>query len=390
MLWKKRIYLDFAAGREASPSSPHTEGRKMKKRLEDSREKVARLVECKSDEVVFTSGATEANALAILGLAKPGAHMLYLPSAHASIIENMKLAQEQGVETESLKIKNGEVDIVALKAQLRPETALVSMEAVCGETGAIWNTREVALALERSRHAPSEGLNWPSGRSAPSRVHAGRAVRALLHIDASQAPFTEKLMRSHFSADLLTLDGNKLGARGTGALIAHRTIPLAPLYGGGGQERGLRAGTENVQVIEKLANELERVAQDREGFKARAAERRARLIAAISGVKGLYINEGRQNVPHILNISLPGRDTDYLVALLDEAGFAVSTKSACEAGDGGGSRAVLALYGDPVRAASTLRISFGPAISGHDLARFAKALSATCVFIDSTAGGAHD
>ncbi|HVW82397.1 MAG TPA: aminotransferase class V-fold PLP-dependent enzyme, partial [Candidatus Paceibacterota bacterium] len=148
MFWKKRIYLDAAAGREASASSTHAEGRAMKERLEDAREKVARLVECKADDVVFTSGATEANALAILGLAKRGAHMLYLPSAHPSIIENMKLAAERyGARVEPLKIRDGQVDIEALKTQLRPETVLVSMEAVCGETGTIWNTREVALAL---------------------------------------------------------------------------------------------------------------------------------------------------------------------------------------------------------------------------------------------------
>jgi cysteine desulfurase len=91
-----------------------------------------------------------------------------------------------------------------------------------------------------------------------------------------------------------------------------------------------------------------------------------------------------------LNISLTGRDTDYLCALLDEAGFAVSTKSACESGDGEGSRAVLALTGDPARATATLRASFGPRTSSRDLARFARALSTAAAFIDSTPSGAHD
>ncbi|HVW82398.1 MAG TPA: aminotransferase class V-fold PLP-dependent enzyme, partial [Candidatus Paceibacterota bacterium] len=214
--------------------------------------------------------------------------------------------------------------------------------------------------------------------------------RAGLHVDASQAPFTEKLSRSHYGADMLTLDGNKVGARGAGCLVAHRTIPLAPLYAGGGQERGLRSGTENVEAIEEFAVSLGEAAKKREEFKARAAARRAELVATLSGITGLSINEGRAAAPHIVNLSLPGRDTDYLCTLLDAAGFAVSTKSACESGDGEGSRAVLALTGDPARAAATLRISFDASIPPGELARFARALAGAAAFIDSTASGAHD
>lgn len=335
----------------------------MRIRLEAARVEIARLVECKADDVVFTSGVTEANALALLGLAKPGSHMLYLPSAHASIVENIKLVAERyNVETEPLKITEGEVDVEALKKQLRPETILVSMEAVCGETGTIWNTREVKNAI--------------------GKIH--------LHVDASQAVFTEKVSRSHFGADVLTFDGNKLGARGAGCLIAHRTITLAPLYGGGGQERGLRSGTENVEAIERFAFALATATSAREEFKARASMRRTELIAALSGIPNLYINEGRQVAPHILNLSLSGRDTDYLCALLDQAGFAVSTKSACESSNGEGSRAVQALTDDPIRAASTLRISFEASISSRALIRFAAALGEATNFIDSTGSRAHD
>ena len=364
MIWKKRTYLDFAAGKEGNPSSAHAEGRKMKARLEDARVEIARLVECKADDVVFTSGATEANALAILGILNPGDHALYLPSAHASIVENMKIAEARGAIIEPLIIKNGEVDLDALKKQVKPETALVSMEAVCGETGTIWNTHEIANTL---------------------KMH--QFLR--FHIDASQAPFTEKITRSHFGADLLVLDGGKLGAPGAGALIAHRTIPLAPLYGGGGQERGLRSGTENVEAIGKFARELARATGKREEFKTRAAERRVELLQAISTIPDLEVNIGREGVPQIVNISLPGRDTDYLVALLDEGGFAVSTRSACETDSEEGSRAVYALTGDPERASATLRISYDSSVSSRDLARFAHALAGAVAFVDSARGRAH-
>jgi cysteine desulfurase len=388
MFWKKRIYLDYAAGPRGNPSSVHEEGRRAKRRLEDARLAVARLAEVKADDVVFTSGATEANAIAIHGVVNSRQaigdrrpHILYLPSAHASIVENAKMLAQRGVEIEPLPIANGRVDIDALKKLIRPETALVTMEAVCGETGTIWNTREVANALRSSR-VLGEMLNRPSGLSASSRGRGDAATPIYLHVDASQAVMTEKISRTHFAADLLTLDGGKVGAPGAGALIAHRTIALAPLYGGGGQERGLRSGTENVEAIEKFAAALAKAHSQHDRFAARAAALRAQLVESLKTIPDLYINEGREVAPHILNISLLGRDTDYLVALLDDAGFALSTKSACESLSGEGSRAVLALTGEAARAASTLRISLGPASSARDLARFAKALRAAIHFID--------
>ncbi len=387
-LKKKCTYLDSAAGALANPSSPHEEGRHAKEVLEGARTAIARLVEAKPDDVVFTGGATEANALAILGVAnrrqqtvdsKDKLHVLYLPSAHASIVENALMLRERGVEVEPLSIKAGRVDIDALKKMIRPETALITMEAVCGETGTIWNTREVAQVLsEAAAPLATCGIGLAAGAHRAEGVGA-----ALLHVDASQAPHTEKLTRAHYRADLLVFDGSKVGVRGTGCLIAPRTLPLAPLYKGGGQERGLRSGTENVEAITAFAAALALTAKGREPFAARAATMRAKLIAQLSGIANLYINEGAENAPHILNISLLGRDTDYLVALLDKAGFGVSTKSACETDSGEGSRAVLALSGDSARASSTLRISWGPTTSARDLHRFARALHEAVRFVDS-------
>lgn len=367
MLWKRRTYLDHAAGAAGNPSSPHEEGRRAKRMLEDARTAIARLVEVQSDDVIFTSGATEANALAILGAAhgsaiarKAPVHVLYLPSAHASVVLNAKMLSAYGATAEPLPIRDYRVDTEALAKMLRSETALVSMDAVCGETGVIWNTREVKQTV---------GTN------------------VLLHVDASQAPFTEKLTRAHFGADILTLDGSKVGVRGIGALIAHRTIPLEPLYRGGGQERGLRPGSESTELARSFAAALGAAANGRENFRASAEKERAQLIAATAGIPNIYIQEGRAQAPNILNLSLPGRDTDYLVALLDEAGFAVSTRSACETDSEEGSRAVLALTGDAERARATLRISWGPSIGPRELGRFSLALAQAVAFIDKSNQG---
>ncbi|MHB8660713.1 MAG: cysteine desulfurase family protein [Minisyncoccota bacterium] len=374
MFWKRRTYLDAAAGASGNPSSPHEEGRRAKGILDAARTVIARLVEVQSDDVIFTSGATESNALAILGhvralraAGRSDVHMLYLPSAHASIVENAMLLATEGVLVEELPIKDYRVNIEALSKMMRKETALISMDAVCGETGVVWNTREVAEILRKFRTGALENGH-------------------MLHVDASQAPLTEKISRAHFGADLLTFDASKVGdVRGVGALIAHRTIPLVPLYTGGGQERGLRPGSENPLAVRDFARALSVVVRGREVFRAVAESKRTRLVEFIKKtIPNVYIQEGRSQAPHILNISLPGRDTDYLVALLDEAGFAVATRSACETDSEEGSRAVLALTGDSARARATLRISWGPGVRQWELTRFAQALARSVAFIDSS------
>lgn len=340
--------------------------------LEDARTTIARLTEVQSDDVIFTSGATESNALAILGhvrallaAGKKDIHILYLPSAHASIVENAKLLGAESIIVEALPIKDYRVDTEALTKMLRNGTSLVSMDAVCGETGTVWNTREVAQVLHE--HAPS----------------------AVLHVDASQAPLTEKITRAHFGADLLTLDASKVGAtRGIGVLIAHRTIPIAPLYAGGGQERGLRSGSEAPELARSFAAALAAAALGREKFRVSAERDRRSFIEMITTTANVYVQEcPLLQAPHLLNLSLPGRDTDYLVALLDEAGFGVSSRSACETDSEEGSRAVFALTGDHERARATLRISWGPDTRPSELARFAKAFAQAVAFIDNSDQG---
>ncbi|MDO8567057.1 MAG: aminotransferase class V-fold PLP-dependent enzyme [bacterium] len=382
MFWKKRTYLDYAAGTTGNPSSPHEEGRRSRETLEGARTDIARLLEVQSDDVIFTSGATEANALAILGVLKKGDHALYLPSAHASVVENMKLLGKRGVEINTLPIKNGRVDCETLKELLRPQTKLVAMDAVCGETGIIWNTREVAQTLATYASMPKKE-SAPAAR--PIQLSFSGTLAPVLHVDASQALLTEKITRAHFGADLLTLDASKVGGgRGIGALIAHRTIPIVPLYAGGGQERGVRSGSEAPELASKFAAALAAATCGREKFRASAERAREDLVKTIiREIPRVYINEGRNQAPHILNVSLPGRDTDYLLALLDEEGFAVSTRSACETDSQSGSRAVFALTGDLNRAKATLRISWGPSTRPRELTRFAEKLAAAIVFIDS-------
>lgn len=404
----KRTYLDFAAGVVGNPSSPHEEGREAKNVLEAARRDIAELIEVQADDVIFTSGATESNALAILGhvralreLAGPDAvgrnnmHVLYLPSAHASVVKNVKLLAKEGIAIEALPIQDARVDTDMLAKMLRTETVLVTMDAVCGETGVVWNTREVAEIVQRHRERSFSSLARDTAAAgeenasfAMPQVASKKSASVVLHIDASQAPLTEKITRAHFGADLLSFDGAKVGARGTGVLIAHRTIPLVPLYQGGGQERGLRPGTAVPEFAKAFADALRAATALRETFRTTATNDRTQLVAGFTAsVPDIFTNEGRAQAPNILNFSLLGRDTDYLVALLDEAGFAVSTKSACEIDSLEGSRAVFALTGDRERALSTVRISWGPGVSWRALSRFAHAFTRAVQFIDTNASG---
>ncbi len=374
---KKRVYLDSASGFSGNPSSQHKEGRDAKLVLEDARRTIARLVEVQTDDVIFTSGATESNALVILGYVRAlraqgmkDMHVLYLPTAHSSIVENVKSLRDEGVDIEPMPVRDSRVDTDALKKMLRDTTVLVAMDAVCGETGVVWNTREVAEVLN-SATLPQNMLKSD--------------FNIVLHIDASQAPFTEKITRDHFGAGTLTFDASKVSSeRGIGVLIAHRTIPLIPLYKGGGQERGLRSGTEAPSLAHCFALALSTAVTGRIMFREKASTQRECLKKLITNtIPNMYIQEGTKQAPNILNISLPGRDTDYLTALCDEDGFAVSTRSACETDSQSGSRAVFILTGDAERARSTLRVSWSSATSSHSLIRFARVLAREVAFIDN-------
>lgn len=366
----KRIYLDWASAapihKEAArayeraakiwgnPSSPHEEGRAAKEVLEEARRTIALMGGVKADAVVFTSGATEANGLAIRGHVKvlgraPGdVHLLYVPSGHSSTVKAMEALKCEGYDVEPLVLKDEKLDLEAIKLQVKETTALVTVDLICGETGTRFDTRGLKQAI---------------------------GPKVLLLVDASQAPLVESFERTRLSADLITLDAAKVGGvRGIGVLIASPMVKLSPVIEGGGQERGIRSGTQTPALASAFAAALTEAMKGREAFVLRAASMRAAFIQTLSKeLPEVRVNGGKEPAPHIVNISLPGIDTEYLAALLDADGIAVSTRSACET-DSVRSRVVFALTGDEERARSTLRVSFGPSISLKELKTLAKAL----------------
>ncbi len=366
----KRIYLDWASAapihkealrayeRAASiwgnPSSPHEEGRAAKEVLEEARRTIALMAGVKADAVIFTSGATEANGIALRGHVKalgraPGTvHLLYVPSGHSSTVKAMEALKLEGYDVEPLVLKDEKLDLEAIKLQVKDTTALVAVDLICGETGTRFDTR---------------GLKQAIGPKVP------------LLVDASQAPLVESFERTRLAADFITLDAAKVGGvRGIGVLIAPIPLKLSPVLEGGGQERGVRSGTQTPALACAFARALTEAKKGREAFVQRALTMRAQFIEILSKeVPEIGVNGGKEPAPHIVNLSFPGIDTEYLAALLDADGIAVSTRSACET-DSVRSRAVFALTGDEERARSTLRISFGPLTTGKELETFAKAL----------------
>lgn len=381
----KRIYLDYAAAmpvlssaRKAflraldvsgNPSAAHSEGREAKEILESARSTVARHTEVKPEAVTFTGNATEANALAIQGtvaecLAEGATigdlHLLYMEGAHTSVANTMEALREKGARIDVIPLLQGAVDLKILKDLCTKQTTLVSIEAVSSETGLRADLRQIRRVLDE--------------------VSAG----ILLHVDASQMPLVESIERVRFHADFLTLDAQKIGGvRGIGALIRTPRARIRPLIEGGGQERGLRPGTESPALAMAFATALDECARTRATFVRSANIQRLKFSTRItSALPYVVVNEGKENAPHILNLSFPGRDTDYLVALMDESGVAMSTRSSCETDSEDGSRGVFALTKSTERSVSTVRISWGPRTTDRELRRSADLLIQNARFLD--------
>lgn len=385
---KGRVYLDYAASapvvkrakdaflkalaHRGNPLSFHKDGTEAEVALEHARITIARLAEAKEDAIIFTSGATEANNLALLGaLLKKvekgdryeDLHVLYMPSSHASVVEVMHRMKALGVFVEELDVIKGEINLEDLTQKIRPETFLISVDSVCGETGVMFDTRKIRTHVHTTLLRPD----------------------ILLHTDASQLPRIGSFLKTRLGADLVVLDAQKVGGiRGIGALLSHRAGVLAPIMYGGGQEGGLRPGTPSPELAEAFATALLICEEKRRVFKHQAELFRKVIKDTLASE--VVVNEGVSQAPHILNLTFSERDTEYLNALLDSRGVSVSVRSACDS-DSTESRAVKVFFGDSVRASRTLRISFGHETTMKEirmfLGRLALCLSEMDAHIDS-------
>jgi len=351
------VYLDYAATTPVDPrvaqaigaclaapagnaSSTHAAGRAARERVEAARAEVAALIAAPPEAIVFTSGATEADNLAILGAARGnaarGRHLVSLRTEHRAVLDPLARLEREGFRVTLLNPgRDGLVDPAELGRALGRETTLVSVMLVNNETGVVQDIP--AIAAECRRHG------------------------ALLHVDAAQAAGRVPLEVGALDADLVSLAAHKVhGPVGVGALYVRREPrpTLLPIAFGGGQEGGLRPGTLPVHQIVGMgtAYALARAALAEEP--ARLAALRERLWTALRPLPGALLNgHPERRAPHILNVSFEGVDGEALLYALGSV--AVSTGSACGAGHGEPSYVLRALGRDDALAQASLRFSFG-------------------------------
>lgn len=385
---KRKVYLDNASTTPLDPTvframkdifalfgnagSIHEEGVKAKKILEESRKKIALVLSARSDEIIFTSGGTESNNLAIFGAAnsflKKGLkmgdlHFITTAIEHSSVLNCFKELEGRGAEVSYVGVgENGLVNPKDVEKAILPNTVLVSVMRANNEIGTIEPIREISKCLKKKAH------NFP----AESGSFYQRAP--IFHCDASQAACYLDLNTEKLGVDLLTIDGHKIyGPKGVGALFVRQRVLLSPIMFGGEQERGLRPGTENAPLSAALAKALEICGETREKETKRLAVLRDYCLSQILKRDQTVIVNGDliKRLPNNINVSLPGVDTEFLVLQFDTRGISLSTKSACLEGDGG-SYVVAALSSDKARSKSTFRISLGRWTTKKDIDYFLK------------------
>lgn len=368
-----RTYLDHAATtpmapaavramteeltRTGNPSSLHGSGRAARRVVEDARELIAARLGAAPYEVVFTSGGTEADNLAVKGpfWARAGRTGRERTGVVTSTIEHVAvraaagwLARTAGAELSQVAVdERGRLDLGSLRAALTPRTAVVSV---------VWANNEV-------------GTLQPVDRVA----EAARAVGAVAHSDAVQAVGHVPVDFSASGLDLLTVTAHKLGGPyGIGALLARREAPLAPVLHGGGQEREVRSGTLNPAATAGFAAAVEVAVASQEAELARLAALREALIAgALAQVPGTELNGSAdlaETLPGVANLGFDGCDAATLLMLLDAAGVDCSTGSACSSGVAQPSHVLLAMGRSAQQARSALRFSLGSTSTAADVA----------------------
>lgn len=370
----RRVYLDYAAAtpvhpqvvaamqlywnaRFGNPGALHQEGRVARQAVEQARQIVATTAAVRPEHVVFTASGTESNNLAIRGyietLVAAGRSMTEMQLIttrleHPATLETVQQLEQQGVVVTYVPVtQTGMVEPAALREALTERTVLVSVAHINSEVGVVQSTQALARTLRA--YAKTQCL----------------PVRPLLHVDAAQSPWWQQCQLDRLGADMLSLDGGKCGGpKGGGILLfAGRRHITAGIAYGGGQEFGLRPGTEAVPLIVGTATAFQ-LAQD--GVAARvsqiAAVRDELWQALQTAVPAAVWNGpvGNNRVANNLHFSLPGIDTEYAAVVLDSHGYAVSTKSACSSADSSASAVVLEMTGDIERARSTLRLTLGP------------------------------
>jgi cysteine desulfurase len=355
----ERIYLDHAAtspmhpkvveavvnvmnSNFGNPSSIHSFGREARLMVDEARDVLAKSIGAKPNEIIFTSGGTEADNLALIGIAEAykskGKHIISTEIEHHAVLNTCKELENRGFEVTYLPVdETGKVSVDVLKKNLRDDTILVSVMYGNNEVGTLQPIQEIGEVLAEHQ--------------------------AVFHTDAVQAYGLEKINVNEAKIDLLSVSAHKInGPKGIGFLYIRDGIKLLPRIFGGEQERKRRAGTENVAAIVGFKEAVIISQQEMEARREKYREWKNVLINKLQeeGID-FSINGSLENaMPHVLNLSFPGTNVEAMLVNMDLAGIAVSSGSACTAGSVDPSHVLVAMFGkDSERIRNSIRFSFG-------------------------------
>lgn len=374
---EREVYLDFAAAtpmapevveamlpyftdRFFNPSAPYAAARAVRDEVERARAKLAHTIGARPDNIVLTAGATEANNLAFATVSDDG-HVIVDAIEHESV-----LACANTFNHTTLRVgADGRVDPDRVAAAIRPQTELISIELANGEIGTIQPIREIAAVAARER-----SRRLKAGETRPLHVHA----------DASQAAATLSVNISSLDVDMLTLSAAKVyGPKQVGLLWASDSVRLRPLVLGGGQEGGVRSGTENVAGVIGFACALERAQAHQKEEARRLAHLRDLLQAQLAHEFLDMVVSGPKNaklrLPSLLHVAFPGVEARRLVILLEREGVSVGTGSACAASKMQISHVLEAIGASHEAAAGSLRLTLGRTTTQDDIVYAASALT---------------
>lgn len=320
-----------------NPSSLHKKGVKAEQYIKEAKETIAKFLKVEPKEIVFTSGGTESNNMALIGSAyanqRRGKHIITTRIEHASVYEPLMHLEKEGFQITYLPVdEHGIVKIDALKEALTDETILVSIMYVNNEIGSIQPIEEIGKIIKSYRED------------------------ILFHVDAIQAYGKLKIYPKRAKVDLLSVSGHKIhGPKGSGFLYIKDKTKIQPILFGGGQQKGMRSGTENVPAIAGLSLASKLMYENHEEKIEKLNILKERFIKGVSEIENVTNNSGE--APHIISISFPGVRSEVLLHALEEKGVYVSSGSACSSNHPAISGTLKAIGLDKNHWESTLRFS---------------------------------
>ena len=346
-----------------NPSSLYAYGQQAREILDDARERIAKCLGCTAREITFTSGGSEADNQAIFSAAALGAkkgkkHIISTAFEHHAVLHTLDKLRAQGFEITLLDVhKNGIVTAQQVRDAIRDDTCLVTVMFANNEIGTIQPIAEIGAVC--------------------------REKGVLFHTDAVQAVGHIKVNVAEQNIDMLSLSAHKFhGPKGIGVLYAKRGVMLSSLINGGAQERGKRAGTENLPAIVGMAAALEQATANLDGYAAKLIPLRDRLIAGLDKIPYSELNGDREHrVPATVNFCFEGIEGEALLLLLDDKGICASSGSACTSGSLDPSHVLLAIGRPHEVAHGSLRLSLGDDATEADVDYIIEAVSDVVVYL---------